>query len=465
MSNFPINRFPREVLAEIFWNCLPETDMKGPVQMSKKDAPLLVSSICSSWRELALATPKLWTTVGIILEADQDTDPSATAIQVVNTWLERSRTLPLKLHLAELSDEPDDDDSAMSITNPTLSQSILFAFYPHSSRWQDVSLSLYGIQSLMLPRLDAPILRSFHLSGPSQETSHFPFRNSSRLTELSWPSSIDVSMNPHIPWSQVSYLKLSNGMSLFSVSETIRLCSQLEEFWVGCSALGGVANLPRKPTKVKNGRLRTLELHFNGDIGPLLHSLTLPALEQLVCYAENDEASMVPIPDLRFESLRDFLTRSGCKLKKLMLGECNFTADELLACLEHEASETIQDLTIEGLPKLTDDVLLRLAHPPYPTAARILLPKLTHLTLKHCLHASPGTLGDMVYSRYHPETGEVAKLEFFALSVHDLNSEDLTIIEDLTADGLGTNISIMSRDFRVEIEFFPPLPVLPNNLH
>jgi hypothetical protein len=96
-SVFPINQFPREILAEIFWNCLPETDVKGPhMQMSKRVAPLLVSSICSSWRELALATPKLWTTLGMIL-GNPDTDPLATATQVVNTWLEHSGTLPLKL--------------------------------------------------------------------------------------------------------------------------------------------------------------------------------------------------------------------------------------------------------------------------------------------------------------------------------------------------------------------------------
>ena len=445
-SVFPINQFPREILAEIFWNCLPGTNSQ---QMSKMAAPLLVSSICSSWRELALATPKLWTTVGIII-GNPDIDPSP-ATQVINTWLDRSGTLPLNLYLAQLPLSTSYDIPPMSSTNPTLAQSILSAFYSHSSRWQDVNLILYSVRSFFLPGLDTPLLRSFGLSGPRQEVSHFPFRNSSCLTELSWPSPLDVSKNSRIPWSQISCLNIPSGMTHFFVSEIIHLCPQLEEFLAGCSSLDEVVNLPREP-KVENGRLRKLELSHCKDISPLLHSLTLPALEQFTCYADNDEV-VAPIPNLPFESLVEFLTRSHCKLKTLMLGDWTLSADEFIECLEHEASETIQELWIAGFPTLTDDVLLRLTYPPSPTAPRILLPKLVHLTLDYCLCASPGILGKMVSSRHCPETGEVEELEVLLLSEHDLDEEDESIIEGLAADGLGTRISIMSRGINVEAEF------------
>ena len=115
-SNFPINQFPREILAEIFWNCLPGTDSQ---QMLKSAAPLLVSSICSSWRELALATPKLWISVGMVI-GNPDRDPSATGTQVVNTWLERSGTLPLNLYLTQLPLSMSYNIPPMSGTDPTL---------------------------------------------------------------------------------------------------------------------------------------------------------------------------------------------------------------------------------------------------------------------------------------------------------------------------------------------------------
>jgi len=228
-------------------------------------------------------------------------------------------------------------------------------------------------------------------------------------------------------------------MSLFSVSEIIHLCPQLEEFRVGCSGFDEVANLPREP-KVENCRLRELELCVCGDISPLLHSLTLPALEEFT-YSTLDDEDVIPTNS--HESLLDLLTRSNCKLQELELGSCRFSADEFLECLEHEAFETIQDLSIVEWPKLTDDVLLRLTYPPSPTAPRILLPKLTHLILEYSLDASPGILGKMVSSRYYPEMGEAEQLEVLVLLVQEgLDEEDETIIKDLAADGLDTSIHI-----------------------
>ncbi|KAF8346115.1 hypothetical protein F5887DRAFT_123620 [Amanita rubescens] len=447
-SVFRINQFPREILAEIFWFCLPEKHFeprKGPVRMLKRAAPFLVSSICSSWRELALATPKLWTTVGITL-GNPDKDLSTT-VHVVDNWLERSGTLPLKLYLAQMSSVYDVPLSRS--TDVAHSQPILSAFYSHSSRWQDVSLSLYETRLLSPPRLDTPLLRSFRLSGPWQEASHFPFRNSSRLTELSWPSPIDVSENPHIPWSQISHLNFSHGMSqlsVFSVLEIIQSCPRLEDFKVGCP--DEVANLPRE-LKVENGRLRKLELNVYGDISLLLLSLTLPALEHFTYSTLSDEDV---IPTTLHESLLDFLTRSKCKLEKLELRYCKFSADEFLECLEHEASKTIQKLCIIEWPRFTDDVLLRLTYPPFPSAPRILLPKLKHLALESCVDASPSILGEMVSSRYYPGTVEAEQLEVLVLLVEeDLDEEDEAIIEDLVADGLEldtrTFVPELSNDF------------------
>ena len=53
----------------------------------------------------------------------------------------------------------------------------------------------------------------------------------------------------------------------------------------------------------------------------------------------------------------------------------------------------------------------------------------------------------------YPETSEVEELEVLALSEHDLDEKDETIIEDLATDGLHSRISIMSRGIDVEAEF------------
>src|SRR6266550_9379711 len=56
-SASPINRFAREILTEIFWNCVPRVaDPEG--WMSSKNAPLLLCRVCSSWRSIVLDTPR-----------------------------------------------------------------------------------------------------------------------------------------------------------------------------------------------------------------------------------------------------------------------------------------------------------------------------------------------------------------------------------------------------------------------
>ncbi|KAF8346116.1 hypothetical protein F5887DRAFT_962750 [Amanita rubescens] len=439
-SIFPIKQLPREILAEIFWYSTPEVKSdRMPVQMLKRAAPLLPSSVCSSWRELALAMPELWSSVGIIIR-DPDRDPSASA-HVIDTWLKRSRTLPLTLSLGQLSLLYDNHRSK---TKPALVKSILSVFYSHSSRWQDVSLYLYDTRSLSLPQLKTPLLRSFDLAGlMDYKPIRFPFRESPHLTRLSWPFALDASKNPQVPWHQISYLSISNGMTLFSVLETIRLCPQLEEFTVDCSGsdeADEVANLPHEPI-VKNRRLRKLKLHVYEDCSSMLDSMMLPALEEFnLHFPEVDGDFYTSVQ----QSLLDFLTRSNCKLKKLGLSDCKFSADEFIECLEHKASETIRELRIGEWPKLTDDVLLWLTYPPSSPASHILLPKLTQLTLEYCLDTSPGLLGEMVSSRYYPETNEVEKLDDLVLSLQELDEEDETIIQDMVADGLNAKIDILS---------------------
>ena len=435
-SVFPINQLPREILAEIFWNSMPEeTPAELPVQMWRRAAPLLPCSVCSSWRELALAMPELWSSVGIIIR-NPDMDPSTTA-DVINTWLKRSGSLPLTLCLGQLSLVY---DNPRLRSKPALVKSILSVFCSHSSRWRDVSLYLYDTRSLLLPRVNTPLLRSFDLAGIMDKPIRFPFRGSSCLTQLSWPFPLDASKIPHIPWRQISLLSISSGMTLFSALEMIRSCPRLEEFTVDCSGFDEVVDLPGEPI-VENFRLRRLKLNVYEDSSPLLRAIRLPALEEFnYHFPEVVDEFYAAVR----QSLLDFLTRSNCKLKKLGLSGCKFSADEFLECLEHEAFETIQELSITEQPELTDEVLLRLTYPPSPTSSRTLLPKLTHLTLEYCLNTSPGTLGEMVSSRYYPETGEVEELEEFVLSVETLDEEDETILEDLAADGLDAKIEILS---------------------
>ncbi|KIK51663.1 hypothetical protein GYMLUDRAFT_181140, partial [Collybiopsis luxurians FD-317 M1] len=61
----PIRQLPSETLAEIFIWCLP-TDGQYSVR-SLKQAPLIFTMICRTWRSVALNTPRLWSSIHIYL--------------------------------------------------------------------------------------------------------------------------------------------------------------------------------------------------------------------------------------------------------------------------------------------------------------------------------------------------------------------------------------------------------------
>ncbi|KAF9267050.1 hypothetical protein L218DRAFT_856841, partial [Marasmius fiardii PR-910] len=53
----PIRRVPADILGEIFFHSLPTDSL--PTRCSHS-SPLLLSSICRSWRTVLLNTPRLW---------------------------------------------------------------------------------------------------------------------------------------------------------------------------------------------------------------------------------------------------------------------------------------------------------------------------------------------------------------------------------------------------------------------
>jgi len=60
----PARRLPRDVLHEIFLHCLP-TKRNPTAEYS--ESPLLLTRICSSWRAIALSSPRMWSKVHIPL--------------------------------------------------------------------------------------------------------------------------------------------------------------------------------------------------------------------------------------------------------------------------------------------------------------------------------------------------------------------------------------------------------------
>ncbi|KAF9265916.1 hypothetical protein L218DRAFT_845841, partial [Marasmius fiardii PR-910] len=100
----PARRLFPELWSEIFLWCLPEHTLQHHLarrnaghnitDTSPSDAPLLLTRVCSSWREVALSTPKLWSNITYTV-----CRPSASKSQLqrLETWLSRSGATPLSV--------------------------------------------------------------------------------------------------------------------------------------------------------------------------------------------------------------------------------------------------------------------------------------------------------------------------------------------------------------------------------
>ncbi|KAJ4472829.1 hypothetical protein C8J55DRAFT_607537 [Lentinula edodes] len=90
----PIRQIPSETLADIFVWCLPAD--RNAVR-SLKEAPLLLTTICRNWRQVALDTPRLWTSLHIFLPPRMSDIAVSKRATGVKTWLQRSGSLPLSI--------------------------------------------------------------------------------------------------------------------------------------------------------------------------------------------------------------------------------------------------------------------------------------------------------------------------------------------------------------------------------
>ncbi|KAJ7170891.1 hypothetical protein C8R43DRAFT_981451 [Mycena crocata] len=58
---FTVLALPAEVTSEIFIHCVPSVS-SPPSKPKPSVAPLLLTGICRQWRNIALTTPRLWST-------------------------------------------------------------------------------------------------------------------------------------------------------------------------------------------------------------------------------------------------------------------------------------------------------------------------------------------------------------------------------------------------------------------
>ncbi|KAK1225720.1 hypothetical protein PQX77_011340 [Marasmius sp. AFHP31] len=175
----PFRRFPADIWGEIFSHCLP-TNKLNVAACTNKEAPLLLTAICRAWREIALNTPRLWSSIHISVS---DPPPHMKSNQLipereeaylrgVKLWLDRSgsRPLALSIHMVDNVWRGEADNE------PTIFLKLMNLLVGYSRRWRTLSFSS-GVNSShqrALERLvadDVPLLETVHTGDASLFTN------------------------------------------------------------------------------------------------------------------------------------------------------------------------------------------------------------------------------------------------------------------------------------------------------
>ncbi|KAK1221273.1 hypothetical protein PQX77_015933 [Marasmius sp. AFHP31] len=161
----PFRRLPADIWGDIFAYCLPTNKLNVAV-CTVKESPLLLTTVCRTWREIALNTPRLWSALHIcVWEPDVHPAPQA-RLEGIKTWLNRSGSRPLTLSISIVNKDSSNPSAQVDIDeNPYAALMDLLVRY--SYRWRTLALN-YSTKSTHLRPLerltaeDLPILEVVH---------------------------------------------------------------------------------------------------------------------------------------------------------------------------------------------------------------------------------------------------------------------------------------------------------------
>ncbi|KAJ2930161.1 hypothetical protein H1R20_g6942, partial [Candolleomyces eurysporus] len=191
----PLRRIFPELLSEIFSWCpkgapTHQTNLKIPDSFDPLHGPLLLSQICRSWRSAAITTPKLWTTIRLVVQPR-----FKLRVEILDLFLSRSGDCDLTVGVI---DDLDVSDVATGQSSSHMPELRLLAREAH--RWKSAIFYLppYRIYWDALSEAKGKTNRLHHLGvyhshGGLEAPVVDIFANSPQLASLSFNSHVSMS--------------------------------------------------------------------------------------------------------------------------------------------------------------------------------------------------------------------------------------------------------------------------------
>ncbi|KAJ7655841.1 hypothetical protein DFH06DRAFT_1201010 [Mycena polygramma] len=295
---YPVLTLPSEIVSETFTHFLPVYPLCPP--LTGDLSPILLTHICRTWREIALATPTLWRAITLSLN-----DLPIEFLPLISDILRRSGCCPLSIDLDEYTDgyEYGEDDEV----NTRTAMEVFETAISHSARWEFLKAHILYPH---FPPNDCPmpLLRQLELTFKSDadrdsEIISFGVMPLLRTVILTDPAPSGM---VRLPWAQLTSLTLNEVLPdecfLVLQQTTNIVCCELKVFFYGTRRSNRDIALPR---------LKSLVLDHRRKAEPVfLSCFIVPALRKL----QISEQFLLPDP---IHSLASFITKTGCKLQEL----------------------------------------------------------------------------------------------------------------------------------------------------
>lgn len=364
-----------EVVSTIFEFCV-STQGKLPTPNPSK-APLLLIQISADWRRIALATPKVYSSLfictaiqltisqiwrSILLQQDINRDVTASVPRIekqtliLQNWLPRSGTVPIFCHIRYSGRGHWYFNNQDKKRFHAALEHLVSVLVTHMSRWRNIQLELpFGDLSNLfsdgktVSNCEAPMLKDFilrhsplELSDPwnpwgqptagSSRTFVFPPSPKFHALTIDVPSFVLKSLR--LPWTQleeISFIpsphrksELYTPNNYLALGDVLHLLGYLHNLKRLTLAIGTQSHpLPNQPAVLS--KLQKLSIFAGPDqfIG-FFRGIILHKLERLIINKDWDKSTLVT-----------FLSESTHPLKELSLVRIkNISDDDLFGCLQ-----------------------------------------------------------------------------------------------------------------------------------
>ncbi|KAF7295643.1 hypothetical protein MIND_01104500 [Mycena indigotica] len=301
----PITTLPDEIVSEILVRCLAPYPECPPI--SGPESPTNFLGVCRHWRMIALHSPNLWRGIRLAAHRRHPFGGFSDAIglkqiDVLKSWLQRSGSCRLSLHLNFLGADDSSTDVYKALFNVVASE---------RHRWEYLFIYIPPVQVQLLSGPVPALVKSTVITNWKTERHVISFDNATLLRSVCfW----NVSFGPDsFEWARLTSLSLLNVQATECIP-VLAAAINLLQFRLYCSD-----RLLQNDVQITLPHLETIVLA--GNLPPVstsaesckwLPSLTLPALRNL-------EISEHRLGPLGVSCLRAFMARSNCHLEHLRI--------------------------------------------------------------------------------------------------------------------------------------------------